>query len=298
MKSTRLLAILAAATLATTLTGCGENDEPTVANPPPAEQTSAATEAPADPAPSTDGPADPAPTTEAPNTQAPAEPSDDAPTSEASEPTSEAPEPTDAAPEGDLPTEPTAYGDLFVQAWVDQDQGLLEQLAGPDVLTSMELWGGQGWSRGEVRQETHGAVVIDYADEQNMQLELWVQEGTTQNGEPHGVVSATVSEGSYPIPDTVEDYAMAFVDAAGGDARDREYLERLATPEAAAEAQDWVSDFVWTTPEVSEGEDGTALVTFSSQDGDEMVLVVDRRLAEAASEDAVLSVRPEGGPQR
>lgn len=280
MKSTRWLAILTAATLTTTLTGCGEDDQPTVAGPPPAEQTSATTEA----------PADPAPTTEAPSTEAPAEPSDDAPTSQA-------PEPTDEAPAGDLPTEPTAYGDMFVQAWVDQDEALLEQLGNPDVVANMDVWGGQGWARGEVRQETHGAVVINYADDQNMQLELWVQEGITQGGEPHGVVSATVAEGAYPIPETVEDYATAFVDAAGGDAEDRAYLERLGTPEAAAEAQDWFRDFVWTNPQVSDGPDAnTVEVTFTGDRDDvKLVLLIDHELAESAAEDAVLKARMDGG---
>lgn len=283
MISAKLTTILAATALTVTLTGCGEEDQPTVAGPAPAEQTSA-TEAP-----------DPAPTTEA-----PAEPSDQAPTSEEAPseeaPTSEAADPTDGGGEGDLPTEPTAYADLFVQAWADQDQALLEELAGPDVLANMELWGGQGWARGEVRQEAHGAVVIEYADQENMNVELWVQEGITQAGEPHGVVSASVSEGSLPLPDTIKDYASAFVDAAGGDAEDREYLERLGTPEAAAEAQDWFRDYTWGKSTVSDGPDAaTARVTFSSEEGVEMVLLVDRELAESASEDAVLSVQRDGG---
>lgn len=282
MRTTRLTTILTAAALTAALTGCGQGDEPTVENPPAAEQTSP-----------TETPADPAPTTEA-----PAEPSDEAPTSDDStsgDSTSE--EPTDEAPTGDLPTEPTAYGDLLVQAWVDGDQALLEQLAGPDVIANMELWGGQDWARGEVRQETHGAVVIDYADQENMQLEIWVQEGITQDGGQHGVVAASVSLGAYPIPNTVQDYAEAFVNSAGGDAADREYLERLATPEAAAEAQDWISDFVWTDPEVTDGpEANLAEVTFASDTDDvELVILIDRELAESGAEDAVLKARMDGG---
>lgn len=286
MKSQRITAILAATALTAVLTGCGdEDDQPTVAGPA-AEGT--ATQAPADPAPTTEAPAEPS--EQAPSTQAPSEAAPTTGPAEGADPSKE-------APAGDLPTEPTAYGDLFVQAWVDQDQALLEQLAGsPDVLTSMEMWGGQGWQQVEVTQETHGAVIIDYTDEQNMELELWVQEGITQNGEPHGVVSASVSEGPYPIPDTVEDYAMAFVDSAGGEAADREYLERLATPEAAAEAQDWVSDYVWGPPEVTDGDqEGTARVTLTSEDGTRLVLVIDRELAESAAEDAVLTAERGGG---
>lgn len=282
--STRLTTILAATALTITLTGCGEDEAPTVADPPAAEETSES-EAP-----------EPAPTTEEPAPTSEAAPTTEAPTSEAA-PTTEEAEPTSEAPEGDLPTDPSAYGDLFVQAWADQDQELLEQLAGPGVLTSMELWGGQGWARGEVRQEAHGAVVIEYSDQENMHVELWVQEGITQAGEPHGVVEAVVSEGSFPLPDTVEDYATAFVDTAGGDVWDREYLERLGTPEAVAEAQDWFRNYTWGTAEVSDGPDeGTARVTFPAQDSDvQLVLMVDRELAESGSEDAVLSAELDDG---
>lgn len=289
MKSTQLTTILATTALTITLAGCGEDDEPTVQNPPAAEETSA-TEAPE----------------EAPTTQAPAEPSDQAPTSEAptsgDAPSEDAPsedaDPTDGGGDGDLPTDPTAYADLFVQAWADQDEALLEQLAAEGVLASMESWEGQGWARGEVRQEAHGAVVIEYADQEQMHVELWVQEGITQNGEPHGIVSASVSEGSLPPPDTIEDYASAFVEAAGGDAAQRAIVEKLGTPEAAAEAQDWIGDYTWGEPSVSDGDDaGTARVTFTSDDGVELVLLLDRELVESASEDGVLSAERDGGGQ-
>lgn len=271
MVSTRLTTVLAAATLTVTLTGCGTDDQPEVNNQPP-EQASASAGAPADPAPSTEAPTD-----------------DEAPTSEAADPTGE-------TPQEDLPTEPTAYGDAFVQAWVDQDQELLEQLAGPDVLANMETWNGQGWTQVDVIEEEHNALIIQYTDEQNLELEIWVQGAIAEKGEPHGVVSASVTEGPYPIPDTVKDYATAFVNAAGGDAEDREYLERLSTPEAAAEAQDWVSDFVWGVPEVSDGPDAnTARVTFPGDSDVELVVLVDIELAESASEDAVLSAQLDGG---
>lgn len=263
MKSARLTTILTATALTISLAGCGEDDAPTVENPP--------------------------------TTQAPAEPSEAAPTSE--DAPSEAADPTDGGGEGDLPTDPTAYADLFVQAWADQDQALLEQLAAEGVLASMESWEGQGWARGEVRQEAHGAVVIEYADQEQMHVELWVQEGITQNGEPHGIVSASVSEGSLPPPDNIEDYASAFVESAGGDAAQRAIVEKLGTPEAAAEAQDWIGGHTWGEPTVSDGDDaGTARVTFTSDDGVELVLLLDRELVESASEDGVLSAeRTTGG---
>lgn len=266
MKPFRATAILAAAALATTLSGCGDDEEPTV------QESPAATQQP---------PADDArETSEAPGgTEQPDE--------------TDAPDTTDEEGAADLPTDPAEYGDVFVQAWVDQDQTLLEQMAGPDVLQAMTMWPGQGWSQVEVRQEEHGAVIVDYTDEQNMELTIWVHKPTIQAGEPHGVTSATVSEGDYPIPSSVEDYASAFVSAAG--TGDQEFLERLGTDEAVASAENW-SGFAFGGPEVSDGDDETtARVTFPGEDGVDLVVTVDRELAESASEDAVLEALLDGG---
>lgn len=298
MRSRRITTILTAGVLIAGLTGCG-TEEPEVPTPPETAAVSDPTETPAPEA--TPTTAAPSPSTESAQTgQDTDEESGAGATTQSTQTGTATPTSTatqtggETAPaEGSsatLPAEPAAYADLFVQAWVDQDQALLEQLAGPDVLTAMTNWNGQGWTREGVRQESHGAVIVDYVDEQGLELELWVQEGITQDRGPHAVVSATVSEGAYPIPASVPDYANAFVDAAG--TGDQGLLEQLGTDEALASVDTW-RDGVWLIPEVTDGEQpGTARVAFpSDRDTRELVLVVDRELAEAALPDAVLSAQ-------
>lgn len=262
MMSARLTAILTAATLSTILTGCGADDSPAAETPP------------ADPAPTSEAPPEAAPTSEA--------PSDPAETS--TEPTEE---PTTDAPEGDLPGEALAYADAFVQAWVDQDQALLEQMVeDPDILDQMTTWGGHGWQRVDEIEEEPGNFIVHYTDDQNMELQVWVAQEHIDEGEP-GIPAAVISEGAYPIPTTVEDYASAFINAAKED--DTEYLNQLGTDEAVASVPEW-RDLDLGASEVSDGpEEGTALVQFFSDGGVSLGVVVDVELAETATEDAVLS---------
>lgn len=260
MMSTRLTAILTAVALSTTLTGCGSDDSPEVENPPAATETSTETEAPEDSAPTSAAPSDPAETSE---------------------------EPTADDPEGDLPTEALDYADAFVQAWVDEDQALLEQMVeDPQILDGMTTWGGQGWQRVDEIEESPGNFIVHYTDDQNMELQVWVAQEHIDEGEP-GIPAVAISEGAYPIPTTVEDYAQAFVNAAKED--DTDYLDQLGTDEAVASIPEW-RDLDLGATEVSDGPDeGTALVQFFSDGGVSLGVVVDVELAETGAEDAVLS---------
>jgi len=272
MKPSRLTAVLAATTLATAVAGCGAEDAPTVEEPPVVTQASddtGATTAPDDTTPTTDA----APTTEDPG-------EDD--TGQEEEP-----------PATDLPTDPTAYSDVFVQAWVDQDEGLVEQMAAdPVILEQMTHWGGHGWTRGEPTTGEDGTVTLPYSDEQNMELEVRVSPEQIEAGAP-GVVAVSVREAPYPIPSSAEDYAAAFVNAAG--TGDEEYLERLGSDTAINSVDVW-GDFVWGTSEVSDDlEDGVAVVTFAGEDDVVLRVLVDRELAEAAAPDAVINALMDGG---
>lgn len=264
MMSARLTAILTAATMSTVLTGCGADDSPAAETPPAATETDTQTETPADPAPTSEAPSDPAETS-----------------------TETTGEPTTDTPEGDLPTEALAYADAFVQAWVDQDQALLEQMVeDPQILDRMTTWGGQGWERVDEIEEEPGNFIVHYIDDQNMELQVWVAQEHIDEGEP-GIPAAVISEGAYPIPTTVEDYASAFVNAAKED--DTEFLDQLGTDEAVASVPEW-RDLDLGATEVSDGPDqGTAVVQFFSDGGVSVVVVVDVELAESGSEDAVLS---------
>lgn len=90
-----------------------------------------------------------------------------------------------------------------------------------------------------------------------------------------------------PIPTTVEDYAQEFVTAAKED--NSELLDQLSTDDAVASIPEW-RDLDLGATEISDGPDeGTALVQFFSDGGVSLGVAVDVELAEAGSEDAVLT---------
>lgn len=292
MKPFRITTILTTAALATALTGCAE-DEPTVESSPPAEQAERTEDSAADTGTEEDDAGGATDDSAASADQATAPPTDGEDDGDNAD--DEAGEGNGGGGdqgEGDLPTEPTAYGDRYIQAWVDREQDLIDRMAGGDVIQHMEMWSGQGWERTDAVEEEHGAYILSYVDDEEQELEIWVHEPTIMGGGDHGVTSATILNADVDLPDTLEGYATDFLEAAASGNQD--LAEAMGTEEALAHTDKWASGD-WGALEISNGSDeDTALATFGGDGGVALVFVLDREQVAFADTHGVVNVLVEG----
>ncbi|WP_228266576.1 hypothetical protein [Ornithinimicrobium ciconiae] len=247
----------------------------------------------ADEAPSTDpGPTAPTASSE-PAEPTTGTPSESAEPTEPADPTTQAPTATEDQPDGDLPTSATAYADAFIQAWRGGDPAEMEQFATDDAihaLAGFTPWGGAEWlhvSNEPVDGAEISGTMVHYRTADNQLLTISVDNAIVEAGGERAVLMADYSLGDYPVPDTVDDYAQAFLSAVGTD--DTEFALRLGPVDGFASTELW-SHLTYGMIDVSDAGDGEALVTVPFQEGGELQLTIAVAAAEDAQPHAITSV--------
>ncbi|QDO87553.1 hypothetical protein FNH13_03705 [Ornithinimicrobium ciconiae] len=169
----------------------------------------------------------------------------------------------------------------------------MEQFATDDAihaLAGFTPWGGAEWlhvSNEPVDGAEISGTMVHYRTADNQLLTISVDNAIVEAGGERAVLMADYSLGDYPVPDTVDDYAQAFLSAVGTD--DTEFALRLGPVDGFASTELW-SHLTYGMIDVSDAGDGEALVTVPFQEGGELQLTIAVAAAEDAQPHAITSV--------
>lgn len=210
---------------------------------------------------------------------------------------SSSPSSTSSGPGASAPTSPPkdigAYADTFVRAWGRGDRSVASTYASASAVSSLfgqRAVGGGGWQRQGMSGDG-GSMVVTYSDGSDV-LTVRIDAGTAASGGEHAVTSASLDEtdggeggddtSGATLPTTVTGYTDAFV---------------IAWGKGASSAWTYTSDEVGSGlgehrpvggPGWSRTSSTADTVTYTTRDGEKLVLTVDVAKVSIGAEDAII----------